>query len=483
MLTEDQLIDRLRAALERETEGIEPPSHLLANVHRELLATPAAGRMRGRRSKLGGGLLIALASTAAVAVVVAALTIVGHKPAPSPAPASSRIPAGTARIIAHAPDPRGGRQWGLRMVQTNSVSTCLQVGRVESGTLGGIGQDGAFSNDGRFHPLSPRAAGPGLCTGDDAHGNAYMNVVSIAVPASAAPPSGVSGGCRVGPAPIRRPACPRGDLRNLAYGLLGPDAVSITYLAPNGHSATVPTGLDGAYLVVLPGTTEFCTAEGPGGRGRGCIGGAGEMTTGGLQSGVITAVRYRDGHVCTLPAPTRSGTKAASCPGVGYTAVPFHAPHVAASQVAAPVTARAIVARQYCYRPATQHDIACDHGVPRGYKRGASGVHPPELLIDIGFTARLAATNGHSVYEWSLTESPNDPNCPGGGGGTDATTMTPIRAGQHVVQQTFASTCPGTYTGLVTYQPNGWPGRDTLHAGAPIRDGSVLVGRFSFTVH
>lgn len=107
-------------------------------------------------------------------------------------------------------------------------------------------------------------------------------------------------------------------------------------------------------------------------------------------------------------------------------------------------------------------------------------MHPRELLIDIGFTGRLAATNGHSGYKWSLTGSPDDPACPGGGGGVDATTMTPIRAGQRVVVQTYESTC--AYTGLVTYQPNGWPGRDTLHAGAPIRDGSVLVGRFSVTV-
>jgi hypothetical protein len=483
VLTEDQLIDRLRAALERETEGIELPPSLLANVHRELLETPPAGRARRPRSRIAGGVLIGLAAAAAVAVVFVAVLLVGHEHAPSTTAATSRIPAGTSRLVAQAPDPRGGLHWGLRMVQTNSVSTCLQVGRVRSGVFGGIGQDGSFSNDGRFHPVAPRAAGPGLCTGDDAHGNAYMNVFSLEAPAS--------GGYDMahGPCPASRRSseltdCPPKDLRDLAYGLLGPDAVSITYPAADGHTVTVPTGLDGAYLVVLPGTTESCTTEGPGGRGRGCIGGAGEITTGALQSGVLTAVTYRDGHVCHLPVPTRLGTPQANCPGVGYTPVPFHPPTVTASQVAAPVHARVFKAKQYCFRPSSSTVvIPCDRGVPRGYKRGASGVNPPEYLIHISFTARLAATNAHSVYEWSVDESSDNPNCSGGGGETDATTMTPIRAGEHVVVQTFASTCPGTYTGLVTYQPNGWPGHDTLSAGFAIRDGSLLVGRFTVTVH
>jgi hypothetical protein len=51
-----------------------------------------------------------------------------------------------------------------------------------------------------------------------------------------------------------------------------------------------------------------------------------------------------------------------------------------------------------------------------------------------------------------------------------------------VVIQTFTGSCAARYTGLVTYQPNGWPGHDTLSAAVPIHDGSVLVGRFSFDV-
>lgn len=447
MLTDQQLIQGLRVSLERATAELDPPPDLLSVVHRELES--AAERRQGR---IAGRAFVVLAGMAAVAVVAVALFLVGREHPVTGAPPVASIPPGTARVVARAPDPRGGLAWALRMVQPTSVATCLQVGRVASGVFGATGQDG------RFHSVSPTAAGPGLCTGDDANGHAYMNVFSEAVPASAGK-----------------------GIRNLAYGLLGPDAVSVAYPGPDGRTVTERTGLDGAYLVVVPGTTQTCALRSRGG-GRSCIGGSGEITTGALRSGVITAVTYRDGHVCRLPAPTPAGTPAASCPGVGYTAVPFHPPHITASEVATPVIARVLRAKQYCYQPATELTIPCDHGVPRGYKRGVSGVNPPELLIQVTFTARLAATNGHSVYEWSLSETPDDPNCSGAGGGLSATTMTPIRAGQRVVLQSFGSACAARYTGLVTYQPNGWPGHDTLSAGAPIRDGSVLVGRFSFVV-
>ena len=61
--------------------------------------------------------------------------------------------------------------------------------------------------------------------------------------------------------------------------------------------------------------------------------------------------------------------------------------------------------------------------------------------------------------------------------------MLPIRAGQRVTIQDSQEVCPGTYTGLVTYQPNGGPGRDTLNSTSPIRDHSILVGRFRYVLN
>lgn len=60
--------------------------------------------------------------------------------------------------------------------------------------------------------------------------------------------------------------------------------------------------------------------------------------------------------------------------------------------------------------------------------------------------------------------------------------MLPIRAGQRVTIQDEHEVCPGTDTGVVTYQSNGGPGRDTLHSSSPIQDHSILVGRFSYAL-
>ena len=141
-----------------------------------------------------------------------------------------------------------------------------------------------------------------------------------------------------------------------------------------------------------------------------------------------------------------------------------------------------VIGTRFCYRPHkgvfNPIDYPCEHGTPPGFKPGASGQRT--LVIHLSFVARLAADNQHSVYEWSLGRA-NGPNCFGSGSGMSATTA-PIPAGQHVILQEKQQPCPGTYKGLVTYQPNGYPGHDTLYWAAPIRDHSTIVGRFTFVV-
>lgn len=61
--------------------------------------------------------------------------------------------------------------------------------------------------------------------------------------------------------------------------------------------------------------------------------------------------------------------------------------------------------------------------------------------------------------------------------------MIPIRVGQLVRFQDQEYPCSGTFEGVITYQPDGGDGRDTLLWDSPIRDGSVLVGRFHFVRH
>jgi hypothetical protein len=478
VLTDDQIIGELRRALAAETDGINPRPGLLGRVHQELAAIPSNRRRRRRPRFRAGVITTTLATAVALGIAVIALISLHHSNNSNPSQPTSPVPVGTVRIAAQAPDPHGGLPWGLRTTQTHRLQACVQIGRLQAGQIGALGTDGAFANDGRFHPIPLHTNFP--CGQTDAHGYLFLNVLENQIPASAS--FGGEQGCRVlqpRPEPhVRRlPTCPVRDLRNIAYGVLGPDAVSVTYTL-GGRSVTERTGPDGAYIVVLPGTKGACTFAG---YGRRCFGGNGEMTTPTLQSGLITAVTYRDGHVCRLSTATSAAS--GNCPNIGYAHYPpFHPPQITHAQVAAPITVRSFTAKRYCYKPLAfgSFQIPCDHGVPHGYKPDTPGASPSIALVDISFTARLAADNHHSVYEFSYGRASGPSNCTLNTGGTSATTMLPIRAGQRVTIQDDQEVCAGTYTGLVTYQPNGGPGRDTLDWSSPIRDHSIIVGRFRY---
>ena len=66
-----------------------------------------------------------------------------------PAPGGSRL------LALRAADPQGGLPWGMRLVHTTRGEICVQIGRLDDGQLGQLGIDGAFHDDGRFHPLAP----------------------------------------------------------------------------------------------------------------------------------------------------------------------------------------------------------------------------------------------------------------------------------------------------------------------------------------
>jgi hypothetical protein len=186
---------------------------------------------------------------------------------PSPARAVIRrcvaieSPAGNAATtsisISLAADPAGGPAWGLRLVDTTRGEVCIAPGRVQDGAIGVLGRDRAFGDDGRLHPFATDYIGPLGCALPDAGGHAFLNVGQTGLPASALIQgiAAAAGGCRVdNPPPANRALlCPSRDLRDVDYGVLGPDAVSITYRTASGGLATDRTaGPGGAYLVVLP---------------------------------------------------------------------------------------------------------------------------------------------------------------------------------------------------------------------------------------
>jgi hypothetical protein len=157
-------------------------------------------------------------------------------------------------------DPQGGPPWGLRLVRTTRGDTCVQLGRVQDGQLGSLGIDDAWDNDHEFHAIPPSARDAQDCGSTDAAGHGFVNR-GISGERTSANLGGdwITGpqasGCRlpVGGGDPSLPYCPKGANRIVFYGLLGPDAVSITYRTPGGGLATQRTvGGVGAYLLVFP---------------------------------------------------------------------------------------------------------------------------------------------------------------------------------------------------------------------------------------
>ena len=195
--------------------------------------------------------LVALALVLATAAITLATTgviltgsPVGTVHAPS-ATVGEGIPvAGGVRLLPlRAADPAGGLPWGMRIIHTTRGLICVQVGRVYDGQLGQLGVDGAFHDDGRFHPL-PTDAPPdvlankaGWMAGNCSRPGATYAADSVGLELNAATSPRAGAGV---------PA----DRREISFGLLGAHAVSIAY-REGSQTRTRPVlpGL-GAYLIV-----------------------------------------------------------------------------------------------------------------------------------------------------------------------------------------------------------------------------------------
>jgi hypothetical protein len=451
---------------------------------RRLIKTRRPGTRRHIRL---GPIALAVAVIVPVAVVVGAL-LIGHAPRPPKNVTSSERTGitGQAQLVAQAQDPRGGLPWAVREVRTSRGQACLQVGRLKDGTIGALGQDGAYANDHRFHPtsLTSSPSGGANCGLPDRNRNAFINIADYTALASAAGDASTDGNAH-GPAarikvcPVSSrsgqiesttpPECPKHDLRELAYGLLGPDAVSISYRNPAGRLVTEPTsGADGAYLIVRPQTKPSCVRSTAIRRPDCDIAGSyGPL----LQSGVITAVTYRNGHVCRLPTATSRGVKQASCPPLGYRSPPFQ--HVTEGQLHAPITARVLPAKHYC--TSTGHNVA-------GCK---------QVVLHIAFTARVAVTSANSYYEAIVTMPPRHytpggrTGCPGSGDSL-RTTQIKIPAGHRVQWRDDQGSSPKDCTGntihiSVAYVANSYLGLNGIGSKPwpSLGRGATLVGKTS----
>lgn len=434
---------------------------------------------------------IVLAGTAvalAAAGVFAPGTPVGPVVPPSPNAFEGVAIRGTVKLLpVRTADPGGGPPWGLRVVRTTRGLTCVQVGRVDFGTVGVLGQDGAFANDGRFHPLSVNFLDvPFGCAVTDAHGHGFLNVVSYGQAASALMFGGPAvGGCHPPREQYSGPlqGCPAPDLRDVYYGLLGPEAASVTYLTQADSLASTPTtGTDGAYLLVLPHTDTPCrlgprAAASPGSRGpAGPPCRSAEGLTGGpyVPAGAIRGITYRDGHTCQVPAPSTVAERVTPCPVVGFVAP--HKRRVTAAQLSTPISVRKLPAKHYCVKGNTLKP--CGTQAPPGFRLLTGGSR--ELLIELSFTARVPVTSSRDYYEFGLI-MPRSHGCTTGS--LFGPTNSNIRAGQHVVLQTMVPyECPGVVHGTITYVPTNGPASSMSTPGLPGQTKSITVGRFSFHV-
>lgn len=236
---------QLAAAAERlESRGITN-SRVLAWVSHRLKAAAVAAVL-----VLGGG-----------AVAVAATGLLNGapvKPEATPSPATGNglpVPGAPSGLAVRAADPDGGIGWGMRIFRTTRGQVCIQVGREHDGQLGELGLDSAFGDDGRFHVLAPDVLPPGYGGGasfaeciapgqtlifEDA--NADRSAMSLLPEEFREAPKNSK----------HRGIPPAGDLRALAYGLLGPHAVSVTYRTREGLRTIPVRGREGAFLIVEP---------------------------------------------------------------------------------------------------------------------------------------------------------------------------------------------------------------------------------------
>jgi hypothetical protein len=352
-------------------------------------------------------------------------------------------------------DPAGGLPWGIRLVRTTRGLVCLQVGRLLDGRLGVLGQDGEFHNDGLFHELPAAVLDRYTCS----QPQDTVLYSSEGLAAAGAMPGPARSCLYPGASPeagARLPACPAADERLIVFGLLGPDALSVTYPATHGVQTQRTVGSDGAYLLVLrqsPANPHTLAAQagplrhrftpamllgrfptlGSSSRPRGLF----PLETG---SSVILAARFRFGkHTCQSGNTLQPGDGPPCTSAVARTPsfVPFIAPglhtyvHVtsrpAGSGYQLELTFRA---------PASVFDASTAYGV--------------QMTMPAGATCRHGGVSGQSLER-------------------DVHRGEPAHISLFIGR---ASGCTGTVRGRVLYgrQPDGFTG--------PV--GGRTIGRFAF---
>ena len=473
-------------------DKVEQELRLAVRRHAHL---PWYVRLRGyrhfRAAAVVFGCLVVAGPALAAAGVFQTGTPLGPPVPPLPnAQEGVAIPGSVHLLSLRIPDPNGGPPWALRELKTTRGLECVQVGRLVDGKIGVLGQDGAFADDGRFHPLSESFYETSFNCGTlDARGHTFVNVVADAVPASALLNGGrAEPGCiplsvlqriRAEHAP---PACPPGSLRGVYFGLLGPDATSVTHKTSTGALATTATGEDGAYLIVLPHAAgQYGETGGP------LVTDVADYSQ--LATDPIRSVSYTRGHACSISAfqaVSRArhgllGIKTATCTTVGYVAP--RSQEITSADVATAISARTEAAKSFCVDNSTQNIEPCGAVVPAGYQRVRANVAKRNDLLVVTWTSRVAVTNQDSHYEvYNSNTGAGHTGC-ADGGTNFGPTQTNISVGQQVVFTSWvAKGCPGISQGSVAFVQDNGPAGSIPVPAQPGEGPDIPVGKFSVVV-
>lgn len=227
-----------------ERDLLQAASRKLSTAAPTSISRPWANRLRS----LNAAVIAVVLAMAGAAIAVAATGVLNGSPVKQQGPAIPNagigVPTrgGSSLLALRAADPQGGLPWGMRLVHTTRGEICVQIGRVEDGQLGQLGIDGAFHDDGRFHPLAPDILPETSDSGDVSCNLAAPIRIGIWASGdrSAAPNS-----------PEQTSFRPTAtDLRSISWGLLGAHAVSITYHTAAGIQTRPVSPGTGAYLIV-----------------------------------------------------------------------------------------------------------------------------------------------------------------------------------------------------------------------------------------
>jgi hypothetical protein len=346
---------------------------LVAAAHRQEATRGAGGGLRSWLARrLNAPVMAVVLLLAGGAVAVAATGVLSGSPVkqqgkPRPNAGFGLPVAGGSHLLAlQAPDPQGGLPWGMRVVRTTRGETCVQIARLDGERLGQLGIDGAFHDDGRFHPLAPDVLPSESDSGDvtcDLSGQIVVGGWESSDRNAAPFPE----------LPGFEPTAK--DLRSVSWGLLGPHAVSVTYQTSSGVRTRPVQPGTGAYLIVTP----VSHVPGRGELGAGdaeILGSSGHQALAPLvgQTGPVIAATFRFGSLtCSIGHGRPSAT---SCPMPRQTRA---APHRPARSLHEPVHAT--------LRPQSRESCS------------AASLVEPCYKAEVLFKAPYSVTSAGSEYE------------------------------------------------------------------------------------